>query len=99
MMCKTKGNKLGLVLGVLFGLCHLVWVVLVAVGVGQPLVNWFSKMHFVEPVYTVTAFGLGTAVLLVVMAFVVGYVIGWVASWICKCVCKCAEKADKCETC
>jgi hypothetical protein len=71
-------NKVGLTLGAMAGLCHLVWALLVATGQGQPLMDWMFKMHFLNNPYTVGAFDAVNALLLVVMALVMGYIVGFV---------------------
>ncbi|OGJ42392.1 hypothetical protein A3B60_02440 [Candidatus Peregrinibacteria bacterium RIFCSPLOWO2_01_FULL_39_12] len=82
-------NNVGLFVGVVAGLCHLVWVVLVGAGVAQKLVTWLLSMHFMQDTgYTITAFNWLTGLELVVMAFVGGYVVGYVLTllwgWIVK---------------
>ena len=70
-------NNGGLVLGTLLGAFHLLWAILVATGVAQPLMNWVFSLHFLNNPYQVGAFDIGTAATLVIFTFVVGYVVGW----------------------
>lgn len=69
-------KKTALTLGSFAAFVHLVWAVLVAVGVGQGLVNWKLNMHFLSAPYTVLPFDIVNAVLLIVLAFVGGAVFG-----------------------
>ena len=75
-------NKLGVVIGSAFGLWHLVWALLVAFGIAQWLIDWVFRLHFIQPVYVVSAFQPGLAVALIVVTAVLGYVIGWIAGGI-----------------
>lgn len=82
-------NNVGLFVGTVAALCHLIWVVLVGAGVAQKMVTWLFSMHFVQIAgYTVAEFNWLTALELVVMTFVVGYVVGYVLTllwgWIVK---------------
>jgi len=81
-MDELNKNKLGLSLGILFGLMHLLWVILVAVGLGQKIIDWAQSIHFLAPVYTVASFSILTAIIGVATAFVCGYVIAWVFAFI-----------------
>jgi hypothetical protein len=68
--------KAGLVLGVVIGLWHLIWSLLVASGWAQPFIDFVFWMHFIRPVYVIEPFNLGTATILVVVTAVIGFVIG-----------------------
>ncbi len=70
-------NKVGLVVGSLFGLCHFAWSLLVAFGVAQWLMDWVFRLHFIQPPYTIAPFRLGFAIGLIVFTSIVGYVTGW----------------------
>lgn len=79
-MGKLNKNKLGLILGTFFALMHALWALAVAIGAGflQTALDWIFKIHFLKPVYVITAFSLSNAILLVIVTFVCGYIIGWV---------------------
>ena len=77
-MNKVNPHKVGVALGAFGGLAHLVWSVLVAAGVAQPVLNWVLGLHMVESVSYVGEFSLGTAVALVFVAAAAGYVGGWI---------------------
>lgn len=75
-------NKVGLTLGALFGLGHLLWSLLVAVGLAQPLLDWDFSLHFLNNPFSVSGFSLTTAVILIVVTSVVGYVVGWAFAYL-----------------
>lgn len=73
-------NKLGVVVGSAFGLWHLIWALLVATGAAQWLMDWAFRLHFIQPVYLVTAFQAQLAIALIAVTSVLGFVVGWVAA-------------------
>ncbi len=70
--------KTGIALGKLFGGVHLVWVILVALGWAQALVNFSMWAHMVSAPTVVQAFDLSAAVTVVLIATLVGYILGYV---------------------
>jgi len=76
-------NKIGLALGFLLAIVHAVWslAVLIIPSQLQAFLNWVFKLHALLPVYTITAFNIVNAILLVILTFVVGYILGWVFAW------------------
>jgi len=70
-------NKAGLVFGLLLGVMHLAWSILVAIGVSQAILDWIYKIHFLNNPFIVAPFNIGTAVILVVFTSIVGFVLGW----------------------
>jgi polyferredoxin len=70
-------SKAGIVVGSLTGLWHLIWSLLVALGLAQLVINWIFRLHFIQPPYTITAFNFGTAFILIAVTFVSGFVLGW----------------------
>jgi hypothetical protein len=76
-----KPNKVGLALGLFLGLMCALWEVVLALGVGQELVDWkLSSMFSTSSSFVLAPFDLGTAVFMVIAAIVKGYVIGAVFS-------------------
>ena len=69
-------NKAGLAIGGLLGTWHLLWALMVALGVAQPILDFVFWMHFIKPVYVVGPFQLGTALALIVVTSLIGYAIG-----------------------
>jgi hypothetical protein len=78
---KFNSNTVGLYSGALISFCHLVWVIMVALGLAQGWLNFIFGLHFVNNPFQVRVFNLSTAVTLVIMTFVVGYMVGWVSTW------------------
>jgi len=78
MSTKLNKNKVGLSLGLLFGLLHLVWAILVALGLANRLLNFILGLHFVNLSLAIKDFNAGTALALIVATFIVGYVAGWI---------------------
>jgi hypothetical protein len=74
---QVNKNKVGIVVGSLFGLWHLTWSLLVAFGVAQAVINWIFRLHFIQPPYIITAFNFVTAVTLIVVTVAIGFVMGW----------------------
>lgn len=70
--------KLGLSLGALFGLVHLVWSILVALDWGAPYLLFIFKLHFFSTPFTTLPFNFLSAVTLVIIASAVGYVLGYI---------------------
>ncbi|HKC14934.1 MAG TPA: hypothetical protein VKC89_03185 [Patescibacteria group bacterium] len=79
---KLNPHKTGLSLGFFFAGVHLLWSVLVALGLGQTLVNFSMTNHMIVSPTTIAPFSLIGAVTLVISAFVGGYVVGWAFSWV-----------------
>jgi len=71
-------NQAGLSLGFISALCHLLWVLAVALGFGQQVLNWILSAHFITDGSIAGPVTFGAAILGVVMAFVWGYLAGFV---------------------
>ena len=76
-MASINKNQLGLTIGVFAALCHLVWLVAVAIGI-QKFVDWILLLHSIQLNLTLTSVVILNAVLLIVIAFIGGYIFGWV---------------------
>ena len=76
-------NRVGLTLAIFFALLHAIWAVLVGFGAGQKIIDLVMPLHFIDMLVNITTFNIGSAVLLVVLAFIGGYITGWlfVAIW------------------
>jgi hypothetical protein len=77
-MTTLQPQKVGLALGSMVGLLHLVWSLIVAIGLAQPLVDFILKVHMVEAKHTILPFSFWSALTLVVVTFLIGYVVGYV---------------------
>ncbi len=78
MADKLNPKQVGVTTGLFAAILHAAWSILVAIGVAQQLSSWLIGLHFVSDQHTVTGFNIGTAVLLIVVAFVAWFVLGWV---------------------
>lgn len=75
---KLDPKKTGLGLGSLVALTHLIWSLLVALGLAQGWMEWILSLHFLDNPFTVGTFEVVTALTLIVVTGLVGFVIGWV---------------------
>ncbi len=81
-MNKVSINKVGLVFGGAFAICHAVWSLLVLASLAKPFLDFILGLHFLSFDYSVDSFSFGTAGLLVVVTAVIGYVVGCVVGWL-----------------
>ena len=77
-MNRVNTHKFGLVLGTCAGLVHLVWSVLIALGLADKYLNFVLSMHSLNNPYVVAGFDLMRSVELVVITAIVGYIVGTV---------------------
>lgn len=71
-------NKTGLVFGTLLGAWHVVWVVFVALGWAQAIVDFVFWMHMIKPVYVIGPFNFWIALILIAVTGAIGYFGGFV---------------------
>ena len=81
-MMRLEPVRTGLVLGLLVALGHVAWIILVASGFAQTLLNFVLAIHFLQVSVTVAPFNVATALVLVGVAFIVGLAAGIVFSLI-----------------
>jgi len=62
--------------GAVVGLWHLCWVVLVALGWGQAVLDFILGLHFIQMQYHLAPFAVGTAAVLVAVTFTAGSLFG-----------------------
>jgi hypothetical protein len=71
-------NKVALVFGSFLGLFHVVWGILVAMGLAQGLLDFIYNLHSLNNPLTVMPFDFMRTLGLVIVTFLVGYVFGYV---------------------
>jgi len=71
-------QKTALTLGWFVSAMHLIWSVLVAMGIGQWLMDFIFWAHMIHLPITVGPFDLIASVTLIAVTFVVGYIFGYV---------------------
>ena len=69
-------NQAGLVITLVLGGFHLIWAMIVASGLAQPLIDFIFWLHFIRPVYVIETFEPVRAAGLVLLTSIIGYVIG-----------------------
>ena len=74
-------NETGLTFGFLIGFLHLIWSLLVLLGMAQILLNFILNIHMISMPITVLPFNLIKALGLIAVTFVVGYVFGWLMAF------------------
>lgn len=77
-MKQLNPNTIGLIVGSFVGFMHLLWALLVMLGLAQLILDFVYGIHFLNNPFSVTAFDITKAVILVVVTFIVGYVGGYV---------------------
>lgn len=77
-MNNVNKNKVALTLAVMVGGVHLVWSVLVALGLAQGLIDFILAVHMIETATIVGPFDIKMAGLLVVVTAIIGYAVGYV---------------------
>ena len=68
--------KAGIAFGLVLGLWHLSWALLVAIGSAQPVIDFILRLHFIEPFLQLQPFDVTTAVMLVAITTLIGFVPG-----------------------
>ena len=77
-MNNINKNKVGLTFGIISGVCHLFWSVLVFTELAQPLIDFIFKIHMIEATHIVGNFNSMYAVSLVVITSIIGYIVGYI---------------------
>ncbi|MDE2312530.1 MAG: hypothetical protein KGJ93_05635 [Patescibacteria group bacterium] len=77
-MNNLNQNSAGLAVGLLFGLCHAAWAIMVALNWAKPLMDWLLHLHMMTLPYTIGPFHFWTSAWLVLATFVIGYITGWI---------------------
>lgn len=69
-------NKLGLTLGGFYFAAHILWSLLVLLGLAEPIVDFMLSLHSLNVSYSVDPFSWGRTLLLLIVASAVGYIVG-----------------------
>lgn len=73
---KLQERQVALAVGVFIGGWHLVWSLLIALGLAQGWLDFIFGLHMINNPLVVAPFNMGTAVLLIAVTFAVGYAVG-----------------------
>ena len=79
---KFNPFTVGLYTGLLIGSFHLIWSILVFLGLAQLLMDFILGLHFLNNPYRVQPFNFVTAISLLIVTTFVGFVVGYVATWV-----------------
>ena len=71
-------HKVALAVGTFAGLWHLLWSILIVLGLAQPLLDFVFAMHSLNNPYKVMGFSLSSSLGLVFLTFIIGYFVGTV---------------------
>ncbi|MBI4154528.1 hypothetical protein HY498_00375 [Candidatus Woesearchaeota archaeon] len=69
-------KKTALTFGLTLAIIHVIWVILVAIGLAKPLVDLKFRLHFISMPFGLEPFNIVTAIGLIIFVFIVGYIIG-----------------------
>ena len=64
--------------GIVIGIWHLVWIVLVGVGWAKPVMDFVLQLHFINVQYSLAPYSASTAAMLIALTFAVGASLGFI---------------------
>ena len=67
-----------LLLGMIFGIFHLSWLILIFLNYAQVTLDFIFCIHFIKPIFEVKSFDAGRAFTLLVFTVFVGSVLGYI---------------------
>lgn len=70
----------GLLFGILFGVFHLSWLILVYLKYAQQVLDFLYWAHFIKPILEIDLFEPGRAVTLLILTVCCGFVLGLVVA-------------------
>lgn len=76
-MTDIPRNRAGVTLGLLFTLCHIIWLGLVLTDLSNRVINVTAQAHFLAFQYGTYTFEPVTALLGIIGAFATGFITGW----------------------
>lgn len=91
MADKLNKKQVGLAIGLFAAVCHLFWLIAVAIGI-QKFVDWILLLHSIQLDLTLTSVVILNGAILIVLAFVGGYIFGWVFAAVYNWAGKCCKK-------
>jgi len=71
-------DKVALTIGLFIGGWHLVWSLLIIIGLAQVFLDFIFWAHMIANPYKVTGFTLTQSLILIFATFVIGYIGGFV---------------------
>ncbi len=74
-------NKTGLTFGFLISFFHLMWSILVILGIAQTFLDFIFDIHMLNIPIVVMPFDLVKALGLIIVTFIVGYIFGWLMAF------------------
>ena len=79
---KEKINPIdaALLLGMLFGVLHMSWLILVYLNYAQIFLDFIYWAHFIKPIFEVESFDAGRSVILLALTVFAGFILGYVLS-------------------
>ena len=76
---KIHPHTVGLIVGTTVSFMHIVWSLIVMLGLANVYLDFIFSLHFVSNPFVVQSFDWGKAVMLWIITFVAGYLVGWVS--------------------
>ena len=77
-MKRISPAKAALSVGLVLGLYHLSWVLLVALGFAKAVLDFVLQLHFIRMSFDIAPFSVSTAASLVALTFAIGAAFGLV---------------------
>lgn len=77
---KLKPMAVAMYTGLFVAGLHLVWSLMVFLGVGQLYLDWILGLHFINNPFMVVPFNFSVMIMLLVVTFSVGFILGWVGT-------------------
>jgi len=81
MDMEINKNKTGLTFGFLISFFHLMWSILVILGIAQTFLDFIFDIHMLNIPIVVMPFDLVKALGLIIVTFIVGYIFGWLMAF------------------
>jgi len=77
-MDSVNSHKVGLVVGGTVAIIHVVWSLLVLLGIAKLYLDWIFGLHFLNLQYSINPFAFWNALVLVIVTGVIGYIVGYI---------------------